>query len=219
MAFLAVSAGIIPATATKNAKELPNGCYPITAIQTPPGFDPLTASAADLARYGFPPRPQPSDPAYTLWQQGYQPGFYKPDRHAMACPITDGRHTNLIGSSGSSTVPTRWHLDPGSATPGPSTRVLQVLAADMACAGGRSQDSLVKGATVSYRSKEVDIRFDAVSLSGAYKCIGSIPPWVRRTVVLTQELGNRRLVDLGEGPGHVRYPTDDCTPDEILSGC
>jgi hypothetical protein len=112
MGFLAVTAGIIPATRTQTTWTTvisKPGCYTTTVVHEPdgsrdyfvnghsmgrnppPGFNSLTASQADLNKYGFPPRPQPGDGAYKLWVQGEAvPNHTYVD--PIVCPDTTGRH-------------------------------------------------------------------------------------------------------------------------------
>lgn len=124
--------------------------------------------------------------------------------------------------SGAKQVPdrTEWHLDPNAPGVVPSTRSLRVLAADVECASGRSQDSLIRDAVITYLKTDIDIHFLTAPLSGFRECPRPLPFWATRTVALAEPVGNRRLVDTGLGsPGQVRYPNDTCPVTADSEGC
>ena len=114
MAFVVVSAGVIPATATSNTNAASAACYSpqvhtqpdgsqiayyangATSVLPPPGFNPMKASDADIVKYGLPPRPPASETgARAIWDQGMS--VYRRPTFGKICPITDGHITGLIG--------------------------------------------------------------------------------------------------------------------------
>jgi hypothetical protein len=96
--------------------------------------------------------------------------------------------------------------------------MLRILVADDECAGGRPQQSLIRGAVVSYRAEQIDIWFQVVKSQGAQSC--PRPFWATKSLRLAEPIGSRPLVDLGSGePGKIRYPRDGCSAAEIALGC
>jgi len=76
-AAVAILALVAPlaSVAELQSNEIPTNIPGTTTIAAPPqGFDPLTASDADLASYGFPPRPdqQSSPKVYTSWAKAME---------------------------------------------------------------------------------------------------------------------------------------------------
>jgi hypothetical protein len=65
---------------------LPNGISVLPRTEPPEGFDPLTASAADLKRYGFPPRHDENPRLLAEWRKffGGRPKYVTPEVQFMA---------------------------------------------------------------------------------------------------------------------------------------
>lgn len=70
-AILMAGIVLLAPSVSSGAHALKSGCQPIKVYpKPPPGFNPVTASDAQLEAYGFPPRPpgaSPSSPAYQAW--------------------------------------------------------------------------------------------------------------------------------------------------------
>jgi hypothetical protein len=73
-ALALVAVGVL--VTSGSARPRASACQPIHVFSQPPaGFDPATATDAQLAKYGFPPRPPGaslSSPAYQAWLQAVE---------------------------------------------------------------------------------------------------------------------------------------------------
>jgi hypothetical protein len=73
-ALVLVAVGLL--VTSGSARPRASACQPIHVFSQPPaGFDPATATDAQLAKYGFPPRPpgaSSSSPAYQAWLQAVE---------------------------------------------------------------------------------------------------------------------------------------------------
>ena len=94
--------------------------------------------------------------------------------------------------------PAAWWLDPAAGLPGPETREFTALVQEQSCAGGRPPDGRIAAPLVVYRPDAVIVVFGVVPLPGGQDCQGSPPGKVR--IVLTEPLGQRRLLDGGVVP-------------------
>ncbi len=88
-----------------SAHPNPSACKPIHVFSHPPaGFDPATATDAQLGKYGFPPRPpgaSPHSPAYKAWLKAVESATTFVPPHPVCGTRSHGRGGNegsLVGA-------------------------------------------------------------------------------------------------------------------------
>jgi hypothetical protein len=100
-------------------------------------------------------------------------------------------------------TPGHWRLAPASGDPAPGDTELEVLVHEHACASGRRPDGRVLAPSVSFRAGEVAVAYYVRPLRGVQTCPGAPP--AKKTLHLSQPLGDRSLVDGGNLKEPVRF--------------
>ena len=92
----------------------------------------------------------------------------------------------------------QWWLDPAAGELKPTQTTLDVLVHERTCASGRPPDGRIAAPIVVYQPDALVVAFGIVPLAGPQDCPGAPPGKFR--IVLTEPLGQRRLLDGGVVP-------------------
>jgi hypothetical protein len=100
-ASLALALLVVPMAGTaQQPNEIPTNLAGISTIAPPPdGFDPLTATDADLAYYGFPPRPNENSGDYASWAKAMTASAERIVPTLVETNISHGPRVNAPGST------------------------------------------------------------------------------------------------------------------------
>jgi hypothetical protein len=110
---ICLSSGAVSATAqsaeSQGSQAQGNNGQSVFIYPAPPdGFDPTIASDAELAEYGYPPRPDQSEPAvYAHWQKIVRPSIRRLTNVQLRTTNVRHRHQGTIAatSTGTSSTP------------------------------------------------------------------------------------------------------------------